>query len=105
MADTGHVAPEWGRFELANVRLLRIRSRHYRIPDPSIFSNKAGVCESDRHRWPCHASTLLGAIVEVLKLTRDGNDRDLDPAAVVTVGALREALIRGLLAEEGGGGV
>jgi hypothetical protein len=95
-------APEMARYELAVLRLTRLRSRHYRhyrIEDPSIFNNTAGICDWCRRRWPCHATTLLGTLVEVLKLTRDG-DKDLPPAATVTVGEIREALVRGLLDKE-----
>jgi hypothetical protein len=100
MADT---APEMSRFELTLVRLQRLRSRHYRVQDPSILANTAGICESDRHRWPCHASILLGAIVEVLKLTRDDDHgRNLPPAATVTVGDIRAALARALLTDDDG---
>ena len=56
-------------------RLAYLRSRHYRIPDPSILGNAAGICESDRHRWPCHASTLLDVADEVLKLHNPGGRR------------------------------
>jgi hypothetical protein len=92
--------PETARFELAMVRLARLRSRHHRIEDPSIFGNSAGICESDRHRWPCHATTLLGTLDKVLALTRNIDGGDLPPDYPVTVADIRAALAAGLLAEE-----
>jgi hypothetical protein len=101
MASTGG-APEMARYELAVLRLTRFRSRHYRISDPSIFNNSAGICDWCRRRWPCHATTLLGTLVEVLKLTRHDGE-DLPAGTSVNVGGIRDALVRGLLDEDTGG--
>jgi len=91
--------PEASRLDLALARLGRLQVCHYQIPDPALPEDAAGICESDRHRWPCHASTLLGTLGLVLALTRDGDGGDLPGEATVTAQQLRAALTLGLLNE------
>lgn len=97
-ARTSRREPQpWGRFDLAVVRLQRLRTRHFRIADPSIAANSAGICESDRHRWPCHASTLLDGIDQILTLLRDKDGHDLPDGTPFLAGEIRAALTAGLL--------
>jgi hypothetical protein len=78
--------------------LAALKSRHYRIPDPA--GTGEGICESDRHRWPCHAHRALSALEAVLKLADEADSVgwDIDPARV------REAITRELAGEEARGG-
>lgn len=85
------------RFDLAIVRVQRLRTRHYLIPDPSIAANAAGICDSDRHRWPCHTSTLLAGIDQILALLRDKDGHDLPDGTPFLAGEIRAALTAGLL--------
>jgi hypothetical protein len=55
--------------------LEEMQSRHYRIPDPSVPA--AWICQSDRHRWPCHAHVALAALEAVLKVADEAEPVDI----------------------------
>ena len=84
-------------------------SRHYRVPDPSLPGDPAGICESDRHRWPCHAHILGEALRKVLELPGEWDEIDDGPMSALTEDRgwvraacardLRDAITRALLGE------
>lgn len=85
--------------------LAAIRSRHQKVPDPS--GDPAGICESDRHRWPCHAHLLGEAVAGLLKLADGAQVEFTTPAGDPLYWDMNPADIRhviacALLGEEAG---
>lgn len=67
-----------------------LRSRHRKIRLPGTGEE---ICESDRHKWPCHAHRALAALDLVLK--------ELAPYVARTV---HDRLVAILAGEEAPGG-
>ena len=65
-----------------DAELADIASRHYQVPDPTGIpvlqdgTRNPGICNSDRHRWPCHAHVLGEALGKVLKRHEGKTDPD-----------------------------
>lgn len=88
-----------------------MRSRHYRVDAPGLpgypLQPGESMCDSDHHKWPCHAHILGGAVAAVLGLA-DRWDRDAyRTAAYAAAGCaeqVREAITRELLGGENSDG-
>jgi hypothetical protein len=80
-------------------KIASLRRRHGRIP--AMHTDGAGICVSDRHKWPCDASVLLDVAEATVTLATQWRD---EPQLALTQEQCAEQLLtdinRILLGEE-----